>query len=170
MSSPTTRGVLYVHSAPQALCPHIQWALESVSHRRTDLQWTPQNAEPGCVRTELEWSGRAGTGALLASALRTLGRVRFEVTENASQGSDGSRWSFTPDLGIFHATTDVAGNICVSEDRIRYAFEAAGGDPSAVVSEPWVRRGTRSSNRSVTLLRELPSAGCTASADALPRG
>lgn len=135
MSSPTTRGVLYVHSAPQALCPHIQWALESVSHRRTDLEWTPQNAEPGCVRTELEWSGRAGTGALLASALRTLGRVRFEVTENASQGSDGSRWSFTPDLGIFHATTDVAGNICVSEDRIRYAFEAAGGNPAAVVEE-----------------------------------
>ena len=29
----------------------------------------------------------------------------------------------------------MAGNICVSEDRIRYAFEAAGGDPSAVVSE-----------------------------------
>ena len=135
MSSPTTRGVLYVHSAPQALCPHIQWALESVSRQRTDLQWTPQNAEPGCVRTELEWSGRAGTGALLASALRTLGRVRFEVTENASRGNDGSRWSFTPDLGIFHATTDVAGNICVSEDRIRFAFEASGGDPSAVVAE-----------------------------------
>ena len=101
MSSPTTRGVLYVHSAPQALCPHIQWALEAVSRGRTDLQWTPQNAEPGCVRAELEWSGRAGTGALLASALRTLGRLRFEVTENPSQGSDGSRWSFTPDLGIF---------------------------------------------------------------------
>lgn len=135
MSSATTRGVLYVHSAPQALCPHIQWALESVSQQRTDLEWSPQNAEPGAVRTELEWSGAVGTGALLASALRTLGRVRFEVTEHPSRVSDGSRWSFTPDLGIFHATTDVAGNIVVSEDRIRYAYEAAMGDPSSALEE-----------------------------------
>ena len=135
MSSPTTRGVLYVHSASRALCPHIQWAVESVARQRTDLQWSPQNAEPGCVRTELEWSGRAGTGALLASALRTIGRVRFEVTENASPGNDGSRWSFTPDLGIFHATTDVSGNIMVSEDRIRYAYEAGAGDPSVLMHE-----------------------------------
>ena len=135
MSSPTTRGVLYVHSASQALCPHIQWAVESVARQRTDLQWCPQNAEPGAVRAELEWSGPAGTGALLASALRTLGRLRYEVTENPSRGNDGSRWSFTPDLGIFHATTDAAGNIVVSEDRIRYAYETAAGDPTRVVGE-----------------------------------
>lgn len=135
MSSPTTRGVLYVHSASRALCPHIQWAVESVARQRTDLQWTPQNAEPGAVRAELEWSGPPGTGALLASALRTLGRLRYEVTENPSRGNDGSRWSFTPDLGIFHATTDAAGNIVVSEDRIRYAYEAAAGDPARVIGE-----------------------------------
>ncbi|HYI55456.1 MAG TPA: DUF3145 family protein, partial [Microlunatus sp.] len=23
----TTRGVLYVHAAPSALCPHIEWAV-----------------------------------------------------------------------------------------------------------------------------------------------
>ncbi len=90
---------------------------------------------------ELEWSGVAGTGALLASALRTLGRVRFEVTENPSRGNDGSRWSFTPDLGIFHATTDVAGNIVVSEDRIRYAYEAAAGDPTLLLTELSVALG-----------------------------
>lgn len=93
------------------------------------------------MRAELEWSGVAGTGALLASALRTLGRVRFEVTENPSRGNDGSRWSFTPDLGIFHATTDVAGNIVVSEDRIRYAYEAAAGDPTLLLTELSVALG-----------------------------
>ena len=56
MSAPTTRGVLYVHSAPRALCPHIQWALESVARQRTELEWTQQNAEPGSVRAELELS------------------------------------------------------------------------------------------------------------------
>lgn len=58
-----------------------------------------------------------------------------EITEEASLGSDGSRWSHTPELGIFHATTDVTGNIMVSEDRIRYAYEHANGDPSAVYHE-----------------------------------
>ena len=135
MSAPTTRGVLYVHSAPRALCPHIQWALESVARQRTELEWTQQNAEPGSVRAELEWSGPAGTGALLASALRTMGRLRFEVTENPCRGHDGARWSFTPDLGIFHATTDAVGNIMVSEDRIRYAYETAAGNPLLVINE-----------------------------------
>ncbi|MDR3031916.1 MAG: DUF3145 domain-containing protein, partial [Kitasatospora sp.] len=23
----TTRGVLYIHSAPRALCPHVEWAV-----------------------------------------------------------------------------------------------------------------------------------------------
>ena len=45
------------------------------------------------------------------------------------------RWSHTPDLGIFHATTDVSGNIMVSEDRIRYAYEAGAGDPSVLMHE-----------------------------------
>jgi hypothetical protein len=31
--------------------------------------------------------------------------------------------------------TDVHGNIMVSEDRIRYAYESAAGDPSAVYHE-----------------------------------
>ncbi|MDN5888086.1 MAG: DUF3145 domain-containing protein, partial [Micrococcaceae bacterium] len=30
MSVPMTRGVLFVHSAPTALCPHIEWAIGSV--------------------------------------------------------------------------------------------------------------------------------------------
>ena len=34
----------------------------------------------------------------------------------------------TPSLGIFHAQTDVAGNVVVPENRIRAALEEAGGD------------------------------------------
>src|SRR5690625_992178 len=76
-----------------------------------------------------------GGGAKLASSLRGWAHLRYEITEEASEGSDGSRWSHTPELGIFHATTDVTGNIMVSEDRIRYAYEQANGDPSAVYHE-----------------------------------
>jgi hypothetical protein len=34
----------------------------------------------------------------------------------------------TPDLGIFFAQTDTAGNMVVPEDRIRAAMETAGSD------------------------------------------
>ena len=30
MPRTNTRGVVYVHSTPKALCPHIQWAVEGV--------------------------------------------------------------------------------------------------------------------------------------------
>jgi hypothetical protein len=98
----TTRGVVYVHSAPTSLCPHIGWALESVLGRRVTLDWTPQPAGPRLVRTELSWSADAGTGARLASALRGWDHLRYEVTEEPSPGVDGSRWSSTPTLGIHH--------------------------------------------------------------------
>ena len=83
----------------------------------------------------MRWTAPAGTGARLASALRGWPHLRFEITEEPSAGVDGSRWSHTPDLGIFHATTDVSGNIMVSEDRIRYAYEAGAGDPSVLMHE-----------------------------------
>ena len=142
MSGATTRGVLFVHSAPRALCPHIEWAASGVLGMRVVLDWTPQPVAPGCQRTELVWQAPAGTGARLASALRGWAHLRFEVTEEPSPGVDGGRWSHTPALGIFHATTDVHGNVLVHEDRVRAALEL--GDAQRVrdalavaMGEPW---------------------------------
>ncbi|WP_147107491.1 DUF3145 domain-containing protein [Nesterenkonia populi] len=129
------RGVLHIHSAPSALCPHVEWAVASVVDARVDFDWTSQPAAPGSHRAELSWQGAQGMGAKLASTLRSLSHLRFEITEEPSPGCDGSRWSHTPDLGIFHATIDTAGNIMVSEDRIRYAYETGAGDPSLVYQE-----------------------------------
>ena len=116
-----TRGVLYVHSAPSALCPHIEWAAGGVLGAHATLSWTPQPAQAGTYRTELSWVGEVGTGAKLASALRGWDRVRYEVTEEPTAGTEGSRYSFTPDLGIFHAVTGVHGDVVVPEDRIKAA-------------------------------------------------
>lgn len=135
MSAVMTRGLLFVHSAPSALCPHVEWAIGSVAEKRTDLEWSPQPAAPGMFRAELSWVGAPGTGAQLASSLRGWAHLRYEVTEEPSPGVDGARWSHTPELGIFHATTDVHGNIMVTEDRIRYAYEAGAGDPGVVFQE-----------------------------------
>ena len=130
-----TRGVLHIHSAPAALCPHVEWAVSSVVDSRVDFAWTPQPAAPSTHRAELAWQGPAGLGSKLASTLRSLSHLRFEVTEESSPGTDGSRWSHTPELGIFHAMMDVHGNIMVSEDRIRYAYEIGAGDPTVMYQE-----------------------------------
>ena len=120
-----TRGVLFVHSAPRALCPHIEWAAAEVLGSRVHLDWTEQPAAQGMMRAETSWVGPAGTGASLASALRGWANLRYEVTEEASPSCDAGRWSHTPSLGIFHAQMDSVGNVVVPEDRVRAAIEKA---------------------------------------------
>ncbi|HNV40238.1 MAG TPA: DUF3145 domain-containing protein [Ornithinibacter sp.] len=127
-----TRGVVYVHSTPKALCPHILWAIEGVLGTRVTVDWTDQPAEPGLVRAELSWSGQAGTGARIASALRGWDKLRYEVTEEPSQGCDGSRWSHTPRLGIHHTWTSASGDAVINEDRLREVVVLAQGSPEAM--------------------------------------
>src|SRR5437588_4192545 len=112
----TTRGVLYVHSAPRALCPHVEWAVAGVLGVRVSLDWARQPAAPSTWRAELPWTAEPGTATRLASALRGWQLLRFEVTEEPSVGAEGERYSSTPDLGVFHAVTGVHGDIMVSED------------------------------------------------------
>lgn len=129
VNSRVTRGVVFIHSTPTALCPHISWALENVLGSTVRLEWVAQPMAPGLVRTELSWMGEPGTGAKLASALRGSDHVRFEITEEPSPGTDGSRWSHTPSLGIHHTWTSANGDAVVNEDRLRSALAASKGDP-----------------------------------------
>ena len=126
MVTTTARGVLYVHSSPRAVCPHVEWAAGRAIGRAVNFAWTEQPVLPGSQRADFLWEGAPGTGAQIASSLRGWEHVRFEVTEDPGDGVDGSRWLHTPGLGIFHAQTDAAGNIVVPEDRIRAAMDAAG--------------------------------------------
>jgi hypothetical protein len=126
MVTTVARGVLYVHSSPRALCPHVEWAAGHAIGRPVSFTWTDQPVLRGAQRTDFYWEGAPGTGAAIASKLRGWEHLRFEVTEDPQDGVDGSRWLHTPDLGIFHAQTDAAGNIVVPEDRIRAAMDAAG--------------------------------------------
>ncbi|ACQ80056.1 conserved hypothetical protein [Beutenbergia cavernae DSM 12333] len=129
MTGATTRGVLFVHSAPRALCPHVEWAAGSVLGKQVALDWTAQPAAAGLFRAELSWAAAVGAGARLTSALRGWNHLRYEVTEEATGTSDGARWSHTPELGIFHAQTDRHGNVVVPEDRVRSALTQA-DDPA----------------------------------------
>lgn len=140
----TTRGVLYVHSAPSALCPHVEWAVGGVLGAPVHLEWTPQPAQTGAYRAELSWTGDVGTAASVASALRGWNHLRFEITEEPSSGSEGSRYSYTPELGVFHAVTGLHGDILIPEDRLKAAVvKAALGDVTLLqeidklLGKPW---------------------------------
>ena len=128
MAAPLATGVLYVHSSPRALCPHIEWAAGRAIGRAVNFKWIDQPVLKGSQRADFYWEGPVGTGAAIASALRGWEHLRYEVTEDPAHGADGGRWLHTPDLGIFFAQTDAAGNIVIPEDRIRYAMQVAGAD------------------------------------------
>jgi hypothetical protein len=115
----SAHGVLYVHSAPPALCPHIEWAIAGIVGAPVGMPWVGQPAAPGALRAELTWQARAGTAGAIASALAGWNRLRFEVTEDSSTGCDGVRHCYTPGLGLFSAVTGANGDIMVSEDRLR---------------------------------------------------
>jgi Protein of unknown function (DUF3145) len=118
-------GVLQVHSAPPALCSHIEWAVAGTVGATVSMPWVSQPAAPGSVRAELSWQGRPGTAGAITSALAGWNRLRFEVTEEASPGCDGVRYSYTPNLGIFSAVTSANGDILVPENRLRAALTIA---------------------------------------------
>jgi hypothetical protein len=120
--------------------------LESVLHEPVRLDWTSQPAGPRLLRAELSWTGEAGTGARLASALRGWDHLRYEVTEEPSAGTDGSRWSHTPALGIHHTSISAAGDALVHEEQVRAALARATGDSRLLQDEldlvlggPWDR-------------------------------
>ncbi|MFK8909958.1 DUF3145 domain-containing protein [Streptomyces sp. YS-3] len=131
----TTRGVLYIHSAPRALCPHVEWAVAGVLGVRVQLDWIRQPASPGTWRAEFSWQGEPGTASKLASALRGWQMLRFEVTAEPCATAEGERYSATPELGIFHAVTGIHGDILIPEDRLRAALARSMRDESDLEAE-----------------------------------
>jgi Protein of unknown function (DUF3145) len=131
----TARGVVFVHSALTAVCPHVEWAIAGILGSRVSLRWAAQPAAPGLLRAEMTWQGEPGTASRIASALRGWQLLRFEVTEEPSAGCDGVRFSCTPSLGIFAAVIGVHGDLLVPENRLRAALAAVGAGRAELAEE-----------------------------------
>ena len=121
----SVHGVLSVHSAPPALCPHVEWAAAGALGVPVNLPWVAQPAAPGSLRAELSWAARPGTAGAITSALAGWKRLRFEVTEEASPGCDAIRFSYTPALGTFSCAISANGDVLVPEGRLRAAITLA---------------------------------------------
>ena len=114
-----TRGVVYVHSCPPAVVPHVEWAVSGVLGTRVSLSWTAQPAAPGQLRSECAYTGRPGTASKIAAALRSWSMVRFEVAEDPSDGYDGERISYVPGRGVYRTSTGANGDVVVGEQQLR---------------------------------------------------
>ncbi len=115
-----TRGYLVIHSAPSALCRHIEWAIASLLGHSVELTWRPQPLLIGTHRSTFEWRNRSGIGAEMASALRGWHYLRYEVREESLDSS--VLYRFTPNLGIHRAVLDGAGSIMITENQISHAL------------------------------------------------
>lgn len=138
------RGVIFIHSCPRAVSPHVEWALAHVFDTQVRIDWADQPVAPGTVRAELIWGGPQGTGARIASALHPFRQMRHEVTEDPSPGREGERFSSTPSLGLFRATIGMHGDVMVAEDRLRTAIiqssltgEALTDEIGRLIGTPW---------------------------------
>src|SRR3954449_4467026 len=98
------RGVLFVHSCPPALRPHVEWAVAGVLGIPVRLEWEVQPLAPDGLRAQPVGRGPVGTASRIAAAMRDWPLIRCEVTEEPSDGADGERYAMTPDLGVFRAT------------------------------------------------------------------
>jgi uncharacterized protein DUF3145 len=122
-----SRGVVYVHSAPLAVVPHVEWAIARVLGTPVRLEWSAQPADPATRRAECNWSGQPGTGAEFATALRCWPMLRFEVTEEPSPGYDGERFMHVPGRGVFRAAVGVSGDLMITEDQVRSVLASVRG-------------------------------------------
>lgn len=138
------RGTLTIHSVTRALAPHLEWAASGVFGAPVRVKWLPQPIAPTLIRTQLTWHGPEGTGARLATALRGWDELRFEITQEPTARENGSRWMYTPSLGIHHSSMDLEGNVTLTEDRLRHCLAMGGASLDTVhaeiakaLGEPW---------------------------------
>lgn len=118
-------GWIEIFSAPNALQPHIQWSLAQALGQEISLQWSNQPLLPGAGQTRLKFSGEPGVAGRIASALAGWHYLRFDISEEASRGCDGSRYLATPSLGLFHGYVGASGDLYLSEHQIRTVVDSA---------------------------------------------
>ena len=117
-------GLVLIHCAPSSLLTHVEWTISGISGTPTKLIWVADESSPTMFRSSVSIACSSEAAATLASAFMNLKQLSFEVVYQQQHG--GSRWSYTPSLGMFRCATDEAGNLVVNENQIRNSMEKAG--------------------------------------------
>ena len=138
-----SHGRITIYSAPKAVLTHIQWSLGEAVGAPINLHWQPQPLRSGTWCTHLNWSSSIGAGSRIASTLMGWHYLCFEVYEAAGNGSDGSLFLFTQELGLYRADVNSHGDIVVNENQILRAMKFATKDSTLILElekllgNPW---------------------------------
>ncbi len=130
MTGISAHGRVIIHSAPRVLLSHIEWTLSRHFGDALELDWKPSGLVSGEFMAEALWQADSELGASLASDLRGWANLRFEVTQQASDQTEGYRWAFTPTLGMFSAQTDRFGSVLLNEHELGRILAVAGFNAS----------------------------------------
>ena len=112
-------GYLYIHAAPKSVLKNLEWGLAEVLKSPLAMKWEPQPLASGSYRSEISWNGLQETGPKLVSNLKGWHYITFELFESPTNGSDGSLYMFTPDLGLFRGTVGPHGDLMFNENQIQ---------------------------------------------------
>ena len=165
-----TRGVVYVHSAPPALCPHIEWAVGGRPRHAHGPRLDRPAGGPGMMRAELSWQADPGTAARLG-----VGAARLAAA--ALRGHRGAQSRLRGGALLEHADArhlprhdrrprrhpGPGGPVARGAARRRGCHSDLAPRPS---SAPRHRVGRRAGDPSDTPGKAPPCGGCTRSANA----
>ncbi|MEO6713617.1 MAG: DUF3145 family protein [Mycobacteriales bacterium] len=133
-------GCLFVYTCPSSLRAAADRAIGTIIASSAGVDWS---ARDGACTAIGDWTGRPGSAAALAGALRSLGAVTFDVTEDPGPGYDGERFSYAPGLGLFRAATNAVGDVVVDENQLAAAVrdspnaEALRERLARLLGRPW---------------------------------
>ena len=128
-------GELRILSCAQVLCPHAEFAIAAVLETPVSLVWTQQPAAgAGVLQATVRYLATSGSAGHLATKLRSLGPVSFEIVEEAAPGVDAERYSFHSDLGLHRATLSACGDVMLSESVVASLLDECDGQPASVLA------------------------------------
>jgi len=126
------KGELKIHSCPNYLCQHIEWALSEQFKSKVSLCWNQQKIIPSTMCTQFKWDGPIGLSSRIVSALSKWPKIRLEAFQERYEDLPAERYALSPNLGIYRAEINSIGETIVTESKLKAALER-----SRIENEPF---------------------------------
>ncbi|MBU6144654.1 MAG: DUF3145 family protein [Acidobacteria bacterium] len=121
MSRNQVEATLVIHVCPLAIVDEVSQFLGGA-----DISWHSQPLQLGTVKTEFSFRGSELQAEDMVSGLNRFGSLALDLMV---QGKERGVWfMLAPVLGVFRAETNQAGEILISEERIRNALDLSAGN------------------------------------------
>lgn len=114
-----SHGTITIYSAPKPVLRHIEWTIGNLLGIPISLNWKVHRLSPSTMWSELHWNGKYGIASQIASELKGWHYLKFEIYESAKNGSDGSLYMYTPELGMFFSHVGPHGDVMINENQIQ---------------------------------------------------